>query len=184
MCGPKCRGVYQTNGHTVEECAFLAQNDSSKNLQTSSSLNVIKNLYELIFIVRVLLMKKHNPDKYEIIMKMESHLEMRKENKDLWKHYEKNVVERLRNEWKGTDFSEFEIHKICGIVDVNCFEIGQMGAKARGLFPIAFLLAHDCRPNTSHTDDPETYAIIVRTSTVITKGEAITISYAYTLQVS
>lgn len=129
-------------------------------------------------------MKQHSPDLYKRIMLMESHLEMRRKNPELWSHYESNVVTYLRENWHMSEqFSPEEIHTICGILDVNCFEIGQNFAKARTLYPSAFLLAHDCCPNTSHTDDPKTYEIILRTSRAVKKGEALTLSYAYTLQV-
>jgi hypothetical protein len=65
---------------------------------------------------------------------------------------------------------------------VNAFEVGQLGASIRGLYPKAFLLAHDCTSNTTHTDDAKR-RLIVRAAQRIRRGEAITLSYAYTLQV-
>lgn len=68
-------------------------------------------------------------------------------------------------------------------VTVNCFEIGQNGSRARALYDEAFLLAHDCSANTSHTDNPANYEMTVRVTRNVPKGDAITLSYAYTLQV-
>lgn len=65
---------------------------------------------------------------------------------------------------------------------MNAFEVGQMGASIRALYPRAYLLAHDCTPNTTHTDDSRR-RITIRAATKIIKGDAITLSYAYTLQV-
>ncbi|KNC26808.1 Protein msta, isoform A [Lucilia cuprina] len=183
MCGPACRGYHQLEGHSTYECELFKEENTSKPLIDTASPVKIKNLYELVLIVRILLMKQHSPDLYKRIMLMESHLEMRKLNAELWSHYESNVVTYLRETWHmGGQFTADEIHTICGILDVNCFEIGQNFAKARTLYPSAFLLAHDCCPNTSHTDDPKTYDIILRTSRSVKKGEALTLSYAYTLQ--
>lgn len=67
---------------------------------------------------------------------------------------------------------------------VNCFEIGQRGVSIRGLYPTAFLMSHDCIPNTNHTDEENNYRLTVRASTRISAGHPITLSYAYTLQVS
>lgn len=66
---------------------------------------------------------------------------------------------------------------------VNCFEIGQNGSRARALYDEAFLLAHDCSANTSHTDNPTNYEMTIRVTRDVPKGDAITLSYAYTLQV-
>jgi len=152
----------------------------------------VRDLYELVLIVRIVLLRESDPEKYELIRRMESHTELRRENGALWQHYEQKVVRRLKEEWQLTtigteteteaEAEAEELHEICGILDVNCFEIGQRGAKARTLYPSAFLLAHDCSPNTSHTDDPESFAIILRTSRVVREQEPLTLSYAYTLQ--
>lgn len=185
MCGADCRGLHKTTGHIAEECELYKKANAAAPLTATASPIQVKNLYELVLIVRILLKKYHNPELYASIMIMESHMELRKKNAELWSHYESNVVTYLREKWQlAEQFTSKEIHMVCGILDVNCFEIGQNFAKARTLYPSAFLLAHDCCPNTSHTDDPETYDIILRTSRSVEKDEAITLSYAYTLQVS
>ncbi|CAD7014467.1 protein msta [Ceratitis capitata] len=183
MCGPQCGGLHQPTGHTVQECELLREHKLGAALTAAcGKADLVKNYYELILIVRILLLKHHAPDKYAYILQMESHTELRKANTELWQHYEQNVVQRLQRDWGLDTVSAEDIHAICGIVDVNCFEIGQNLAKARCLYKSAFLLAHDCCPNTAHTDDPQSYAIILRTSRSISKDEGITLSYAYTLQ--
>ncbi|XP_016978673.1 SET domain-containing protein SmydA-8 isoform X2 [Drosophila rhopaloa] len=133
-------------------------------------------------IVRILLLRQHDPEQFELIARMESHTAERRLNEVLWRHYEEKVVQRLRNAWRLDDLDAEQVHEVCGILDVNCFEIGQNGAKARTLYPSAFLLAHDCTPNTAHTDDPASFAILLRTSRRVREREALTLSYAYTLQ--
>ncbi|XP_037932596.1 SET domain-containing protein SmydA-8-like [Teleopsis dalmanni] len=182
LCSVKCKGLYAATGHTIEECDLLKAQKNTTTLSATTSATIVKNLYELILIVRILLMKQHSPEKYAKIMLMESHSELRKQNADLWQHYQQNVVTKLLDEWHMASYTADEIHTVCGILDVNCFEIGQNSAKARTLYPNAFLLAHDCSPNTSHTDDPNTFAIVLRTSRHVQKDEALTLSYAYTLQ--
>uniref|UniRef100_A0A1A9WV71 SET domain-containing protein n=1 Tax=Glossina brevipalpis TaxID=37001 RepID=A0A1A9WV71_9MUSC len=184
LCNEQCVGIHQSYGHTAYECELLQRENTGQRLHTITPADKIKNLYELIAIVRILLMKLHDTDQYKRIQLMESHVEMRKEQySDLWQYYEENIVQELRENWHlSNDFTAEEIHIVCGILDVNCFEIGQNSAKARALYPGAFLLAHDCCPNTAHTDDPETYEISLRVSRNIKKNESITLSYAYTLQ--
>ncbi|XP_067633974.1 SET domain-containing protein SmydA-8 [Eurosta solidaginis] len=183
ICGPQCRGLHQSTGHTTQECELLRKHNLGTALTTAyGNVDLVKNYYELIMIARILLMKQHSPDKYADILQMESHTELRKSNSELWKYYEENVVQRLQRDWGMHALTADEIHTVCGILDVNCFEIGQNFAKARSLYKSAYLLAHDCCPNTAHSDDPQTYAINLRTSRPIQKDEVITLSYAYTLQ--
>lgn len=104
----------------------------------------------------------------------------------LWNRNQRALVNRIRNKWNLLQFSEEEIHRICGILEVNCFEVGgggSSGAIARALFPEAYLMCHNCVPNTNHTDDPVTHELVVRTTKALKKGDVISLSYAYTLQV-
>lgn len=113
-----------------------------------------------------------------------SSLETGKNVTVLWTRNQKILVDRIRNQWMLSEFSEEEIHTICGILEVNCFEVGgQNGTSVRALYPEAYLMCHDCVPNTNHTDDLITHELTVRTTKPLKRGETITLSYAYTLQV-
>ena len=103
----------------------------------------------------------------------------------LWNRNQKIIVDRMRNKWNLQEFCEDEIHRICGILEVNCFEVmgGTMNSSARALYPEAYLMCHDCVPNTNHSDDPKTHELVVRTTKPLKKGDIISLSYAYTLQV-
>lgn len=110
-----------------------------------------------------------------------------KQNALLWNRNQVTIVDRIRTQWHLDEFSEEEIHTICGILEVNCFEVGgstEGYSAARALFDVAYLLCHECVPCTNHTDDPATHSLIIRSTRVIKKGEIISLSYAYTLQVS
>lgn len=65
---------------------------------------------------------------------------------------------------------------------MNAFELGVKGAAIRGIYPTAFLMSHDCVPNTNHIDE-EDYKLAVRASTEILVDQPITLTYSYTLQV-
>ncbi|KAH8388057.1 hypothetical protein KR093_011417, partial [Drosophila rubida] len=184
LCGANCRGINQAHGHSSWECEALAQQRERAAdllLQANVSPDEVRDLYELVLIVRIVLLRGAQPEQYARIRCMQSHTEQRRLNATLWQHYERKVVQRLRDEWR-LEVAAEELHEICGILDVNCFEIGQRGAKARTLYPSAFLLAHDCSPNTAHTDDPSSFAILLRTSRAVREQETLTLSYAYTLQ--
>lgn len=182
LCSAECRGIGHINGHTSYECKFLKETNSAVELIANTNLTAIKNLYEIILPLRILQMKTHCPENYKQILTMEPHLKLRRLNTVLWEHYQTNIVTKFLVEWKVKEYTEEEIHTVCGIIDVNCFEIGQKSVKARAVYPSAFLLSHDCVPNTSHTDHPESFSIMLRSSQKIKKGEPITLSYSYTLQ--
>lgn len=129
-------------------------------------------------------MKTTNPTLYETLTKMESHNEIRRNIPELWNLNQTTIVDRIRKDWGLEEFTEEEIHSICGILEVNAFEIGQQGINIRGLYPTAFLMSHDCVPNTNHNDEEKDYRLTVRASTYIAANHPITLSYAYTLQVS
>lgn len=127
-------------------------------------------------------MKTTNPTTYEALMKMETHNAIRKNIPEIWNLNQLTIVDRIRKDWGLEEFSEEEIHSICGILEVNAFEIGQQGVNIRGLYPTAFLMSHDCVPNTSHSDEEKDYKLTVRASSCIAENHPITLSYAYTLQ--
>nr|CAH7726752.1 unnamed protein product [Callosobruchus chinensis] len=93
-------------------------------------------------------------------MAMEHHNSIRKNITQIWNTNQINVVNRIRGSWGLTEYSENEIHTVCGVLEVNSFEIGRRD-KARGLYPTAFLISHDCVPNTNHVDD-ENFKLTVR----------------------
>ncbi|CAK1555495.1 unnamed protein product [Leptosia nina] len=84
----------------------------------------------------------------------------------------------------GFHFDEKDIHTVCGILEVNAFEVGGSGANARALYDAAFLLAHDCTPTTTHTDSEKAPGrpLTVRASISHKAGDVISLCYAYTLQ--
>lgn len=144
----------------------------------------IRFMFESILSLRCLLLKHANNEKWNKISEMESHNKIRRNIPSLWDRNQKLVVDRIRNQWNYKEFTEEEIHTICGILEVNSFEVGTNGCRARALFPEAYLICHDCQPNTTHTDDPLTHKLRLRSTIPLKKGSTITLSYSYTLQVS
>nr|CAD7259157.1 unnamed protein product [Timema shepardi] len=176
MCGPDCQGLNTEFGHSMHECAILASCEVGRHLTQD-----LKAQYSAIVPLRCLLMKHHKPDKWKVLCTMESHNEVRRKLPNIWQNNQSSVVDRIRELWGVRQYSEEEIHTVCGVLEVNAFEVGQHGVSVRALYPTAFYLAHSCVPNTSHTDD-DNYKLTVRCSSQIKKGETITLSYAYTLQ--
>ncbi|XP_018323549.1 SET domain-containing protein SmydA-8-like [Agrilus planipennis] len=181
LCSPKCSGISQYYGHSTSECNILKETKSSNFLNYANFDDLKINLHALVPL-RCLLLKSLNPSGYEKLMNMEAHNEIRANIPEVWNGNQKTVVEKIRNDWGLLEYTEEEIHTICGILEVNAFEIGQNGVNIRGLYPSAFLLSHDCVPNTNHNDEEKDFRLTIRASLPISKNQPITLSYAYTLQ--
>lgn len=183
LCGPKCTGIKTRCGHSVWECSKLREKRVADHLDRSKGKELI-HTYEAITPLRCLLLREYDKENWEKLILMEAHNDIRRKVTALWNRNQEVVVDRLRKTWGLTEFSEEEIHTVCGILEVNCFEIGQNGARARALYNEAFLLAHDCSANTSHSDNAATYELIIRVVKDVPINDPITLSYAYTLQVN
>ncbi|EFA08507.1 SET domain-containing protein SmydA-8 [Tribolium castaneum] len=181
LCSPKCKGLGKRFGHSQVECAVLKATKSSKFLNYDNFEEMRPN-FNAIVPLRCLLLKETDARSYQHLMTMETHNEIRRNIPELWQTNQRTVVDKIRIDWGLREYSQEEIHSVCGILEVNSFEIGQQGVNIRGLYPSAFLMSHDCVPNTNHIDEESTFRLTVRASTRIEPGEMITLSYAYTLQ--
>ncbi|RZB38993.1 msta, isoform B-like [Asbolus verrucosus] len=181
LCSPKCRGLGKKHGHPQIECAVLKTTKSARLLDYNE-LEKMRSHYNAIVPLRCLLLKESDPQAYADLMKMETHNEIRRNIPELWRGNQESIVNRIIFDWGLKEYTQEEVHSICGILEVNSFEIGQQGVNIRGLYPTAFLMSHDCVPNTNHVDEEGSFRLTVRASTRIEHGETITLSYAYTLQ--
>ncbi|XP_056644381.1 SET domain-containing protein SmydA-8-like isoform X1 [Diorhabda sublineata] len=181
LCSYECSGINKRLGHSDVECAILRKTNSSKFLNYNDFSNIRSRLCAIVPL-RCLILKKVDPKTYDLLLNMEHHNELRMNISEVWNNNQKNVVDTLIDDWGLTCFSEEEIHTVCGILEINCFEIGQQDRDIRGLYPTAFLMSHDCVPNTNHSDEETNYQLTVRASTEIKEGHPVTLSYAYTLQ--
>lgn len=79
------------------------------------------------------------------------------------------------------------VQKICGILDVNSFELRSPGgigeSPLRGLYIKTALIAHECRGNTHITVDDK-FQLTVFASLPIQQGETICFNYTSSLLVS
>lgn len=67
-------------------------------------------------------------------------------------------------------------------MEVNSFELGEKFS-FRGIFGMAAMMAHDCIPNTTHFQNGIDGILEVRAAVDIPSGQALTICYAYSLEV-
>lgn len=181
LCSAKCKGIKKDLGHSTYECDELRKHRVSDFIQDCSDQDA-SHVYEALLTLRCLLLKTHRRDMWEKLIEMESHNELRKGISALWNRNQQTIVDRIGKGWKFQEFTEEEVHTVCGILEVNSFEVGTLGRRARALFPEAFYISHECSPNTTHTDHPRNHAITIRMTKDIKEGEMISLSYSYTLQ--
>ncbi|XP_039756597.1 SET domain-containing protein SmydA-8-like isoform X1 [Pararge aegeria] len=177
LCSSSCFGLGRYTGHSVYECDTLKAVPPDYN-----GIEDLKDSYQALMPLRCLLLEKADPDKWAALSAMEAHNSVRRARGDIFPVNDRNVVQRLKK-W-GLDYDDEEIHTVCGILEVNAFEVGGTGANARALYDAAFLLAHDCTPSTTHTDAERAPArtLTVRAAIPHEPGDLISLCYAYTLQ--
>lgn len=109
-------GLKSDNGHSSWECSTLREKRVADHLDRSKGKELIK-MYEAVAPFRCLLLKKHDPMRWERLNKMEAHNDIRRNISSLWNRNQEVVVNRLRNVWGFNEFSEDEIHTVCGILE-------------------------------------------------------------------
>uniref|UniRef100_A0A182M1X4 SET domain-containing protein n=1 Tax=Anopheles culicifacies TaxID=139723 RepID=A0A182M1X4_9DIPT len=182
ICSPNCHGLVASSTHSQLECIPLRDKAVYKLFQACTPVQV-KLMYEAILTLRCMLLKTVDFASYERLLDMDPLNDVRQQIPKLWNRNQKEIVQRIRDDWGfAVEFTEQELHTICGIIEVNAFEVGQDPIKARALFPQAYLLMHDCTPNTGHTDALKTHYLTVRTLRDVRAGESLTLTYAHILQ--
>nr|XP_023026359.1 protein msta-like [Leptinotarsa decemlineata] len=181
VCSPKCTGKL----HSQEECKafkdiglngrFLVEND------------------QVIFPLRCLIMKQCQPEIWKSMMQLESHLEARR-GSFIWRRHAVVVEQSLRDMalTSEDDLKNDLIQRICGILDVNTFEVRPLQNHSlvitnpenqclRGLYLEAALMAHDCMGNT-HLSVDDDFVLRVKASVDIPKNSPVLFNYANALQ--
>ncbi|KAL1115745.1 hypothetical protein AAG570_006035, partial [Ranatra chinensis] len=80
-------------------------------------------------------------------------------------------------------FDEALIHRICGLLEVNSFEVPTAcGWGARAVYPFAAVLSHNCVANTAHTVHPhDNFRLKLRTTVDVPAGGELFCSYTSSL---
>ncbi|KAG0712785.1 SET domain-containing protein SmydA-8, isoform A [Chionoecetes opilio] len=166
LCGPGCQG----NSLHKPEC-HLSQNRASK-VEVHKFMQV-NQMYECITPLRCLWLRDNDAPGWAALSLMEAHQGHRRAT-NVHEMNQVNVVNFMKQYLKVTAFEEEEIHRICGIIDVNGFEIP--GPNILGLYGKACLLEHQCVPNTMRTFDSN-FNLVIRAAVKIPKGHHISTSY-------
>ncbi|CAG4991158.1 unnamed protein product [Colias eurytheme] len=164
--------------HVQKECDFF------RELKLNSGLSPIKMVQNVgsLLALRVVLQKNNNPKGWEEFIKLETHLDKRR-NSSVWEFYENTVkfLESLGLPENADD--QNLVQKVCAAIDVNSFEvrgppIPTLGyaETLRGIYLQAALLAHDCVGNTLISIN-DNNVLLCHASQDIKKGDMIFYNY-------
>ncbi|CAK9831508.1 SET domain-containing protein SmydA-8, isoform A [Anthophora retusa] len=181
VCSAECENQPQ---HKDYECPIFVQANEKFNVQAAleeTNENGVPQL-ECVTPLRLLLQSEKSPEIWNSEVKtMESHNKIRSQ-KPHWKSDQVNVVEYIRNRLKLDRFSEELIQTVCGILEINTFEIRtESSYSARALYSTVALMNHSCVSNTCHTISPVDYRIQVRTTIKVPPGGELYASYTHSL---
>lgn len=173
---PMCASYCEVTQNHKAECAILSKVAGRIKIDDFQSIHPA---YECITPLRVLLTKESAPEKFKSINNLQSH-EKELVKSSVMYALKNNTVNFIREFVGMKEASEEEIIKVYGIITTNSMEVQHNGQKVFGLYPMAAMMAHDCVPNTKHVFDDD-LNMIVRATTAIPKGEAITMTRTETL---
>ena len=116
LCSENCENSLDH----LKECSYLRRFLTSLSEQEQQSAN--QNVLNLMLPFRLLRLRFENPEKWKLLMELESHMEER-QNTPVWNLIENTIAPHLKimfaNEWEDLDAPT--VQKICGIIDVNSF---------------------------------------------------------------
>ncbi|KAF4526095.1 hypothetical protein B566_EDAN007589 [Ephemera danica] len=174
-CGwPLCSSECETSSQHRAECTLMRSKGFRADI---SSEDRRFPDYVCIAPLRVLQLPE---EKRRKVLELQSHLEARKKT-PIYNVLKNNVVAFLRQMLGFAEqYTEDEILEICAILDTNAFEVQPHGGlKVRGLYLLAAMMAHDCKPNTRHAFD-DSNTLYVYATVDIKKGENVTTTYTNT----
>lgn len=177
VCGRSC----ETMPNHVDECRVMSERNFKCSIVNNGNAKVEAS-YCLIAPLRVILLRHSNPRAYKAIMELVSHLNLRINSK-LYSALRANLVPFIRDFLNFSEYTETDILNIAGILDTNCFDIilPTKQIRARGIYALTAMMAHECVPNTKHFFDGDSEIKVIACSLII-KGETILTSYTHPLK--
>lgn len=176
MCGPQCE---KSDIHKPE-CKVMSDRKYKCSIKYEKP-DKSEAAYCVIAPLRVLLMKHTNPNQYENIMSLESHLEDRKET-PLYLVLKANLVTFII-QVLGMQVDEETVLKVASIFDTNAFDVRSPDRtkRSRAIYVTASMMNHSCKANTRHIFLGDDYNFAIIATVPIAKGEQITTTYTQSL---
>ena len=150
----------------IDECSELKRiNTKSKTLKDKTRLVTCLGFW------RMIKLKQQDPEKWENLMKLVSHVEKRKKSKQFRKSV-KHLVKNL-NLLNADGTNEVLLSRLQGILETNSHSFNK---SIHHIFNIFSIISHSCIPNCEHLLTGK--QAIVRAKMLVRKGEEITIRYS------
>ncbi|KAL1494115.1 hypothetical protein ABEB36_009764 [Hypothenemus hampei] len=139
------------------------------------------------------MLNSYKPDLFEEILALETHLEKRRDTV-IWRRHRISVEDVLKkyNLLTEQQIQEEIVQKICGILDINSFEVRPPGDVVssithpenqclRALYTKGAMMAHNCLANT-HISVDDNFIMSVYARVDINDQDLITINYTNVLE--
>ena len=166
LCSPQCAAAPRHQA----ECAVLATDTKGVAVPTGYTKTP---RYDVILVLRCLLLKETDPTAWEKVRAMESHAELRrKENEP---HTEVAVTYFTKVLDAGWD--EETVRHVHGAIITNAINTcGAHREKVRGIYTTLYLMNHSCCPNVTIRSEGDG-TVYARAAVPIKKGEPLFFSY-------
>ncbi|XP_066992454.2 SET domain-containing protein SmydA-8 [Anabrus simplex] len=173
-CGwPLCSSKCAENPAHIPECR--ATSEWKKEKVSIRDFEISHPTYQSVTVLRCLYQRDYNPAVWNKLSSLESHCQHRRGTPK----YEQDrvaIAKFIRRFFKVDSFSEDEILRVCGIVQVNGHEVPVTEPPHVAIYDTASMLEHHCRPNCSKSFT-STGVLLVHTAVPIRKGDHLSICY-------
>ena len=140
VCGADCEKRHRES----RECQILG----------SAKPPVPAERYHHILPLRLLLLEAEDPGKARLAEMFMDHREER-EGTEYWSYGRDHIVPFIRDQCGQTQWTEQQVMRATGILEVNCYEVKNFVTFGlRGFFPLASLLSHSCIANVKTVWEP------------------------------
>ncbi|XP_055921178.1 SET domain-containing protein SmydA-8 [Eupeodes corollae] len=145
QCGwPLCSKECESSLEHREECK-LTQNRQQKKA-VIHEFTTPHPMYQCIATLRALLLKKSDKEKFEKLIKLESHDDIRRGSPQ-WKSDLESIGKFIPRFFQTQEYTEDEIMKVAGILQINGHEVPTSDPPHVAVFDVASMLEHSCTPN-------------------------------------
>ena len=176
LCTKKCEN---SEAHKLE-CEILTKDSSEGKQGHPSNVLFESPLYDMIFVIRCLLLRSQNPHGWNLLISMISHSEKREANENDPHH--KAIVEFIKRYLVNDEYDRKDISHIRGVIYSNALGFTyKSGVRLRAIYPTYRLINHSCIPNL-HRIVTGDGTIQVSAAIDINANDMLTDSYTGTME--
>ncbi|CAL4061002.1 unnamed protein product [Meganyctiphanes norvegica] len=176
LCSEKC----ENSEIHMPDCEILSKDSTEGKQGHPQNLHGLSPLYDLIIVIRCLLLRSQNPQNWKLLLSMISHSEKREEDGN--DHHHKAIVAFMKRYLVNEEFESEEISHARGVIYSNAMGFtNENGIRLRALYPTHRLLNHSCLPNL-HLIVNSDGTMQVRAAVDIKENEILTDSYTGTVE--